>query len=144
MKNITKCDKCGQSMTLYRRNIRIQSIQLLRKLYFEFVHQTVKVSDLSNETHMVVDFTKLRYWGLIRSEGNNKYSITELGIAFILGRAHILKYKFVYNNIVQPNPEDELNPLIQVWDIKPEVISRETVLRDAKKYPHKPEEVLFT
>ena len=131
----SKCTHCGQAMRLYRRKIRIQSIELLRVMFFEYGgYQPVKVSDLSSKTHMVVDFTKLRYWGLIRSAGNNQWTITDLGVEFIFGRAHVLKYKFIYNNIVQDDPEDSVNPLIRVWDIKPEVISKETVLRDSRNY----------
>jgi hypothetical protein len=133
--DVKHCPHCGQVMMLYRRNIRANMLYCLRKLFFTHKTNPMKCNDIDKRSNVISDFSKLRHWGLIQNHDHNMWSITEFGIKFILGKASIRKYVWVYNNQVQPDPEGEINPEIMVWDIAPEEISKATVLSDALAYP---------
>jgi len=135
---VKKCPHCGQNMMIYRRNIRKNMLWCLRQLWFLHKFKPVKVVDLSPLSNINSDFTKLAYWGLVEYADNNLWKITERGILFILGRTQIPKYKWIYDNKIQADPEDEINPLIYSWEISPQTISKQTVLADALRYPYEP------
>lgn len=141
MKEIKHCPHCGQKMMVYRRNIRKNMLYCLRKLYFDFGTQAKRAIEIDTRILVGSDFTKLKYWGLIE-EGvqATTYKITEQGIMFVLGKIAIPKYKWVYNKTIQPDPEDEINPMIYSWEIAPQEISKEIVLADARRYPYEPKE----
>lgn len=135
MKKVKVCHCCGQIMMIYRRTIRLNMLCCLRKLFFAYKYEAVKAHALEPDGVLSADFEKLRYWGLIESVEGNLWKITAKGIAFILGRTSIPKYIWLYNQQAQPMPDGEQNPEIFCWDIAPEKISKEIVLRDARSYP---------
>lgn len=134
-KDVKTCPHCHQTMMVYKRTIRINMLVCLRKLFFEFGYTPVKVHGIEPDGVISADFEKLRYWGLITGHPAGRWAITSLGVDFILGRAMVRKFKWVYNHELQPNPSGEENPTLHCWDIAPDVISREMVLRDAFGYP---------
>lgn len=134
-KDLKTCPHCQQTMMVYKRQIRIPMLVCLRRLFFSFGHTPVKVHDLEPDGNKSADFEKLRYWGLITGHHGGRWAITSLGIDFILGRATVKRSKWIYNQEMQPTPRVEENPDIYCWDIAPDVISKETVLNDALKFP---------
>lgn len=139
MKEVKHCEHCGQTMMIYRRSIRLNMLQCLRRLYFNHKKEAVKINTVSPISNTIADFPKLRFWGLIEAGDNGTWRITEAGIGFILGKIQVKKYIYLYNNEPQPTPIDQENPLIWAWQIAPQEISKEIVLADAMQYPYKQE-----
>lgn len=143
MSDVKCCPHCGQTMMIYRRNIRVNMLRMLRILYFKYGFDWKMVNDIDERMLMQADFPKLRFWGLIEAGENTTWRITPSGVQFILGHKQVLKYVWVYNNTQQNAPIDSINPLIWAWDVKPQEISKEIVLADAIQYPYKQESGQF-
>lgn len=135
MKNVKVCPHCHQTMMIYRRGIRKFMLFCIRKLFFKYGYESIKTRDLEPIAAMNSNFELLAHWGLIESVEGSRWKITRRGVDFILGKIEIHKYVWIYDNKLQPKPEDEENPMIRVWDICPQEISKEIVLRDARSYP---------
>lgn len=69
--------------------------------------ESVRSSELSSHVSLNCDFSKLRFWGLIKAGiKSNTWAITTKGLSFLMGRTQIDKYVFVFNNKTWPQPED--------------------------------------
>jgi len=100
LKNSGVCVRCPMSSTVhnvpYRRSISKGMARALRLLY------RIQVSGINDGTapNSFSDFTKLRYWGLIRQDENSSHwRITDNGIAFVEGKLTICKYAIITNNV---------------------------------------------
>ena len=99
------------------------------------MQRPAKVSELEGLTRGVfADFTKLKYWDLIKTiPDSEKWEVTDKGKEFLFHEGEIEKYRFIFNNTIQPTPEGMKNPLIKVTNISHEFISRQIVRRHS--YP---------
>lgn len=133
-KTIECCAHCGQKMMVYQRSIRVGMVFAMREVLYSGKTKAFKVSDFSWKRGVSADFTKLKYWRLIELVGPETWKITHDGIKFLIGQLRVSKYKYIYNNTVQQDPENETNPLISVVDVDPKQITKESVLRDAARH----------
>jgi hypothetical protein len=132
--NPKRCPHCGQLMAVYRRNIRANMVHCLRLLHFQHKGAYVKANGITPVTRVISDFPKLRFWGLIeRHPDLELWRITGLGVDFILGRIRVKKYIWVYDNMVQPDPVGEPNPLISAMEIDPEFYCKVKALAEARQ-----------
>lgn len=92
------CVRCPMSGTIhnmpYRRSISKGMARALKTLY------RIEVSKINDGTapNQFADFTKLRYWGLIRQNDAGHWRITQNGIDFVDGCLKVAKYAIVVNN----------------------------------------------
>lgn len=98
MRNDGVCIKCPMSGTIhnmpYRRSISKSMARSLKLLY------RIQVERINDGTtpNSIGDFTKLRYWNLIRQDDAGYWRITDTGIGFVSGFWRIKKYVIVLNN----------------------------------------------
>lgn len=103
------CIRCPMSGTIhnmpYLRSISKSMAKALKILY------RIQVSKINDGTppNAFSDFTKLRYWGLIRQDESGYWRITENGIAFVEGRISIAKYAIIVNNVQKQFMGDSLS-----------------------------------
>lgn len=103
------CVKCPMSGTIhnmpYRRSISKAMAKALKKLY---AIQVDRVND-GISPNSFSDFTKLRYWNLIRQdEGTGHWRITDTGIGFLRGVTHVKKYAIIVNNVCKQYMGDDV------------------------------------
>lgn len=133
--NVQNCPNCGQLMQVYRRAIRRKMVQMLSSLLKEHGDAAVKSTRIPGYDGGG-DFAKLRYWWLIRpGEQALTWCITARGVDFLIGRISVKKYVWIYDDKIQPPPADAKNPEVFAYDIAPEIINKETALRDSMPMP---------
>lgn len=135
MSEIKYCPHCKQKMMIYTWRIDIRNLTMMRRLFFNYGYEFKTVSELDERQKMQANFPKMRHFGLIEAGESNTWRMTPLGVDFILGRKQVVKYVWLYNKTPQNAPDGFDNPLVWAWDVKPTLITKETVLADAVKYP---------
>jgi len=140
MKKIQKCPHCGQNTILYRRAIRKSMIDLMYRHFFILDNKPLNTTEISPLSRAIADYTKFQYWDLLEDTGNYKWIITGKGIDFLVGRLPVEKYKWIYNNEVQlPPPDAEgQDEFVYSFEVAPEVINKEIVLKYARPYENTP------
>lgn len=107
-----ECPCCTQYVKLYRRSISGGSAYTLIRLYREtgvlkdfHLEDIMRALEIPHATRS--DFSKLRFWGLIKpltgkredgSSRNGHWIVTNEGRDFIQGSAMVRKYAMVFNN----------------------------------------------
>lgn len=103
------CVKCPLSGTVhnmpYRRSISKGMARALKLLY------RIQVERINDGTapNQFADFTKLRYWKLIRQDETGHWRITPKGIDFVRGVVRVEKHAIVVNNVCSQFMGDELS-----------------------------------
>jgi len=132
-----ECPCCKQFVKLYRRKITGAMALALVELYkenkrvgfSEYIH-LAELLDKKGYSYQITntgDKAKLKYWGLVdpmqgtREDGSKKvgrYRITQLGIDFVKGEAHIHEIVGLYNQHVYRVDNNRLITINEVWDTK--------------------------
>ncbi len=93
------CPCCDQRMKLYSRRINRTMAQQLRQMYQG--GGWLQTRELERNTSSGDrDFAKMRFFGLVESDGNANWRITKKGRAFVEGKTSIPEAAYVYNNEV--------------------------------------------
>ncbi len=112
------CPCCGQMVKLYKRKMYATMIRDLIALYHLRHDMFHHVTDFCSKKAGGGDFAKLRYWGLVEESTipgkphkrkAGFWKITEIGIAFVEGRAFRPQYVLVYNQHARFYEGDNVN-----------------------------------
>jgi len=115
----TKCPVCNQFLKVYRRKISsAMAMGLIRAMQVYGKGVQFHINDIANQLNMnvVPDFTKLRYWGMLRqadhitgTDGKKQsgvWELTEKGIDFAKGDIATARYVFLYDGILQGKSDE--------------------------------------
>lgn len=129
-----KCPHCGQLMKIYRRAIRVPMLICLKHLWAMGAYPAyVKAREIPGYDGGG-DFAKLRFWGLIEEGEPLHWRITYSGLKFLSGDLRVSKYRWVYDNKIQPDPEGQTNELISIVDVAPELMDKNIALENAVNF----------
>ncbi len=98
------CECCGQTVKVYRRSIYKHMARCLIWLVTEYAHNGQEWVNLKEgPVFRGGDNTKLAYWGLMVAHPTveeNLYKPTELGVDFVIHKATVPRYAYVYDGRV--------------------------------------------
>lgn len=98
-----RCECCGQTIKVYRRSIYRHMARCLIWLVTRYAQDGEWVNLKEGPVFRGGDNTKLTYWGLMTPHPTieeNLYKPTQLGVDFVVNKATVPRYAYVYNGEV--------------------------------------------
>ena len=111
------CDHCGASIVKYKHSLNAGMIKGL--ILLDKAGGTSLFSDLNLTFNQKNNFQKLRYWSLIKSVSPGCWSITGLGLQFLLGEVYLPKRVQTFRGeYVEPTVEEtDRSIMVNIFDV---------------------------